>query len=492
MAKSDALRLMPREGQDGRNQGRSLELHVSGGGAVRGSFRPPGDKSIAHRAAMLGAICEGRSFISGYPDSEDCSSTARCLQALGAGLHRDGDTLVVSGCGLRGLGEPDDVLDAGNSGTTMRLLGGLVAGQSGLFVLTGDQSLRRRPMGRITQPLRAMGAMIDGRAGGTLAPLVIKGARSKLLRACRHPLPVASAQVKSCILLAGLYAEGTTVVVEPAPSRDHTERMLRLAGICVKGGATGDVREPACGDAAPDPPHARTDPLCTSGPAEIAIEGGQVPRPFELRIPGDPSSAAFFLAAAAVLPGSAVTARHVCVNPTRLGFLQAIARMGAGVTFEPVQDGGCEPVANIHIEHQDLVGIGIPPNAIPSMIDEIPLLAVVACLAKTPSSVSGAGELRVKETNRLAAIVRELSKMGARIEQAGDSLRIWPSRLRGARVSAGGDHRMAMALAVAGLAANGTTIIEGFDCVAISYRSFVDDLASLLGQRHFYEGTSYR
>ncbi|MEW6229050.1 MAG: 3-phosphoshikimate 1-carboxyvinyltransferase [Bacillota bacterium] len=491
MAKSDALRLVPQEGQDGTSQRRGLELHVSGGAVVRGSFRPPADKSIAHRTAMLAAICEGQSFISGYPDSEDCASTARCLRALGAGLHKDGDALVVSGRGLRGLREPEDVLDAGNSGTTMRLLSGLLAGQNGLFILTGDQSLRRRPMGRITQPLRAMGAKVDGRADGTLAPLVIRGAGREPLRACRHVLPVASAQVKSCILLAGLYAEGTTVVVEPAPSRDHTERMLRFVGVRVKGGATGDIRGPASGDSAPDPSHTGTEPLYTSGPAEISIEGGQAPRPFKLRIPGDPSSAAFFLAAAAVLPGSTVTAMHVCMNPTRLGFMRAIARMGAAVTFEPVPDGGCEPTANIHVEHQDLIGIDIPPDAVPSMIDEIPLLAVVACLAKTPSSVSGAGELRVKETDRLAAIVGELSKMGARIEQSGDSLRIWPSRLRGARVSARGDHRMAMALTVAGLAANGTTIIEGYDCVAVSYRSFADDLALLIGQRFSYEGTNY-
>ncbi|MFZ5925555.1 MAG: 3-phosphoshikimate 1-carboxyvinyltransferase, partial [Bacillota bacterium] len=330
-----------------------MELHVSGGAVVRGSFRPPGDKSISHRAAMLAAICEGQSFISGYPDSEDCASTARCLRALGVGLHKDGDTLVVSGRGLRGLREPEDVLDAGNSGTSIRLLSGLLAGQSGLFILTGDQSLRRRPMGRITQPLRAMGAKVDGRADGTLAPLVIRGAGREPLRACRHVLPVASAQVKSCILLAGLYAEGATVVVEPAPSRDHTERMLRFMGVDIQGGAPcgkqvggawlveGEATGCICGsgrsDPAAEPLRAGIEPLHMDGPSgispvEISIESGQVPRPFKLQIPGDPSSAAFFLAAAAVLPGSSVTAMRVCANPTRLGFIRAIARMGAAVT----------------------------------------------------------------------------------------------------------------------------------------------------------------
>ncbi len=436
--------------------GRALELHVSGGAVLNGSFRPPGDKSIAHRAAMLATICEGESLISGYPDGQDCSSTLDCLRALGADIRKEGDVVRVLGQGLRSLREPGDVLDAGNSGTTIRLISGILAGQDGLFVLTGDESLRRRPMARIVEPLRAMGARIDGRSAGALAPIVIRGAGRLPLQACHHELLVASAQVKSCILLAGLYAEGRTSVVEPAASRDHTERMLELAQVRVR-------RE------APD----------LAGPVRVSLEGGQAPRPFRLRIPGDPSSAAFFLAAAAMLPGSSVVAESVCVNPTRMGFIQALSRMGASVAIVEIDEGGCEPVADVRVEHRQLVGVDIPASLVPSMVDEIPLFAVVACLARTPSTVSGADELRVKETDRLAGIVEELSKMGARMEQSGGSLRIFPARLRGARVSARGDHRMAMALAVAGLAASGTTIVEGYECAAVSYRGFADDLAAL-------------
>lgn len=376
-------------------------------------------------------------------------------------MRKDGDSLIVSGRGLRSLEEPADVLDAGNSGTTMRLLAGILAGQDGLFVLTGDASLKRRPMGRVASPLRAMGATVDGRAGGTLAPLVIRGAGSAGLLALRHVLPVASAQVKSCILLAGLYADGETTVVEPAKSRDHTERLLRFAGVPVK-----EQRASASSDA-----------------WEVSVCGGQcggqAPRPFRLTIPGDPSSAAFLLAAAAALPGSSVTATGVCANPTRLGFIRVLADMGASVSVEPAHCGGPEPVADIRVEHRALVGVEIPPGAVPSMIDEVPIFAVLACAASTPSSIRGIGELRVKETDRVAAVVEELSKMGAHVSEDGDSLRIYPSRLHGARVSARGDHRMAMALAVAGLMASGTTVVEGWDSVSVSYPGFLAALHAL-------------
>ncbi len=434
-------------------------LRVEGGGIVlRGAFEPPGDKSIAHRAAMLAAICAGDSQVRNYPPGQDCASTLRCLRSLGVSVRKDGDSLIVSGRGLRSLEEPVDVLDAGNSGTTMRLLAGILAGQDGLFVLTGDASLRRRPMGRVAAPLRAMGARVDGRAGGTLAPLVIRGAGNAGLLAIRHVLPVASAQVKSCILLAGLYSDGETTVVEPARSRDHTERVLQFAGVPVK-----EQRASAGSDA-----------------REVSVCGGQAPRPFRLTIPGDPSSAAFLLAAAAALPGSSVTAMGVCANPTRLGFIRVLADMGASVSVEPARCDGPEPVADIRVEHRGhLVGVEIPPRAVPSMIDEVPMFAVLACAASTPSSIRGIDELRVKETDRVAAVVEELSKMGAHVSEDGDSLRIYPSRLHGARVSARGDHRMAMALAVAGLMASGTTVVEDWDSVSVSYPGFLAALHAL-------------
>jgi 5-enolpyruvylshikimate-3-phosphate synthase len=521
-------------------------LRVSGGGVVlRGSFEPPGDKSIAHRAAMLAAICPGDSEVRNYPSGQDCISTLRCLKTLGVRVCYDnGGLLVISGRGLRGLAEPMDVLDAGNSGTTMRLLAGILAGQEGLFVLTGDESLRRRPMARVAVPLRAMGAWVDGRAGGTLAPLVIRGAGDAGLRALRHVLPVASAQVKSCVLLAGLYSDGETTVVEPAWSRDHTERLLRFAGVPVKrkqtpagagrspvsavrgssdrhdgggdgcswasrnctdrgvsgvdGGRVGcEAGKRGCtGDSfrhtrrgSGDALHAVAAWPCGDGddqrdawrsPGEVTVCGGHPPHPFELTVPGDPSSAAFILAAAAALPGSSVTALDVCANPTRLGFVQVLARMGASVHLEPLPCDGPEPRAHIRVEHGGpLTGVDIPPAAVPSMIDEVPIFAVLACAASTPSSISGIAELKVKETDRVAAVVEELSKMGARISQADDSLRIHPSRLRGARVSARGDHRMAMALAVAGLIASGTTVVEGWEATRVSYPGFLSALRAL-------------
>lgn len=468
----------------GSATGSQPELWITGGATLRGSFEPPGDKSIAHRAAMLAAICEGDSIICNYPRSQDCASTLRCLQALGVGVREKVDSLVVSGRGLCGLQEPENVLDAGNSGTTMRLLAGILAGQNGLFVLTGDASLRRRPMGRITGPLRVMGAMVDGRAGGALAPLVIRGFGGTGLLARRHVLPVASAQVKSCILLAGLYTDGTTTVVEPAPSRDHTERLLEFAGVRVKKRLPGAGAASFPGMCSPDPPRAclpwAADVAGGGVAPEISVDGGQAPRPFRLVIPGDLSSAAFLLAAAAALPGSKATAVRVSANPTRLEFVRVLAGMGAQVSIEHVECNGPEPVADIHVEHSNLVGVHIPPEAVPSMIDEVPIFAVMACTASTPSSIHGIGELRVKETDRVAATIEELSRMGARVEQDGDSLRIQPSPLRGTRVSARGDHRMAMALAVAGLVASGTTVVEEWDCVSVSYPDFLGDLNSLI------------
>jgi 3-phosphoshikimate 1-carboxyvinyltransferase len=377
------------------------------------------------------------------------------MQALGATVERegpDGLRVRIAGKGLRGLSEPDDVLDAGNSGTTMRLLAGVLAGQDFFSALTGDASLRRRPMGRVVEPLSRMGANIWGRGGGRLAPLAIRGGK---LSGTDHTIPVASAQVKSCILLAGLFADGPTSVTEPARSRDHTELFLNYLGV----------------------------PVVTDGlRVTVGMPGApREPRPFELSVPGDPSSASFFLGAAAAIPDSQVTARRVLLNPTRAGFLSVLRRMGGDVRVDPCPADGPERCADVTVTHSRLRGFHIEASEVPALVDEIPLLAVIATCASEPSVIQGAGELRFKETDRIAAIVTGLGRMGARVEDRGDSLVVHPGPLRGAKVSSLGDHRMAMALAVAGLMAKGGSTIYDFDSVNISYPGFVEDLTAMCG-----------
>jgi 3-phosphoshikimate 1-carboxyvinyltransferase len=431
-----------------------VNLRVTPVARLAGEIEVPGDKSISHRAALLGALAEGRTEISGYLEGEDCLATIQAVRALGVEVTRKGEgRYLVDGNGLTGLTEPDDVIDCGNSGTSARLLLGVLAGQPFTTMLTGDDSLRRRPMGRVAEPLARMGAAVAGRDRGRRLPLAITGRRP--LRALAYRSPVASAQIKTALLLAGLWADGPVTVEEPAPSRDHTERMLAALG-------------------------ARLD----AAPGRVTVTPGARLIGQPIAVPGDISSAAFFLVAAAVAREARVTIRRVGVNPTRTGVLDVLAAMGARVEAAGASGGGGEPASDLLITNGSLLATEIAGgDLIPRLIDEIPVLAVAACLAEGSTRIRDAAELRVKESDRLAAIALELGKMGARITERPDGLEIaGGTRLTGARVRSGGDHRMAMALAVAGLVADGPTLIEDTACIATSFPGFVDTLNRLAGE----------
>ena len=404
---------------------------------------------------MLGALASGRSTVRRFLISEDTQSTLSCLRALGIDcrLEEEGQgvaTLAISGVGLRGLREPDDVLDAGNSGTTLRLISGILSGQPFLSVLTGDASLRSRPVDRVIEPLRLMGAQLQARDNDRLPPLTIRGGG---LRAIRYRLPVPSAQVKSAVLLAGLFAKEETIIEEPIATRDHTERMLRAMG--------ADVRR--------EGPGVRLDP-----PSELSA--------LDLEVPGDMSAAAFWLAAAAVHPDAEITLSKVGVNPTRAGLLDVLSRMGADIDIGEQRLAGEEPVADITVRGSQLEGIEVAGDMIPRLIDELPALAVAATFARGRTVVRDAAELRVKETDRIAAITTQLRLLGATIEERPDGFVIeGGGGLRGANVSGGGDHRLTMALAMAGLLAEGETVVEDEESVAVSYPNFWQDLAEVSG-----------
>jgi 3-phosphoshikimate 1-carboxyvinyltransferase len=418
---------------------------------LSGRVEVPGDKSVSHRAAILGALASGPTDIANYLEGEDCLRTLQILEALGVPVTRKGPgRYLISGGGIDGLQEPDHVLDAGNSGTAARLLIGVLAGQPFWSMLTGDDSLRRRPMGRVTEPLRQMGATIVGRQEGSRLPLAIRGARP--LRELTAKLPVASAQVKSALLLAGLYADGPVTVEEPARSRDHTERMLAEFGALTS----------------------------VDGTRITLVPGGKLcGRP--IRVPGDFSSAAFFLAAASLIPDSEVTVEGVGVNPTRTGLLDALEAMGA-VIARSSPEGAGEPVASLTARSSPLRGVSVGGELIPRIIDEIPILAVAASLAEGVTEVKDALELRIKESDRIRALVTELGKLGAEIEERDDGFRVrGRTHLRGAKVQSWGDHRMAMALIIAGLAAEGETVVEDADCIATSYPGFLATLQGLAG-----------
>ncbi len=417
---------------------------------LAGELGVPGDKSISHRALLFNALAEGTARVRGLGLGADVLATERCLRALGVCIEPDGpDGRLVHGVGLHGLQEPEDVLDAGNSGTTMRLLCGVLAGQSFLSVLTGDASLRRRPMGRVLDPLRAMGAQAWGRAGGTLAPLAIRGGP---LRPLDYALPVASAQLKSALLLAGLYADGQTHLHEPAASRDHTERLLRAQGVAL-----------------------RTEGL------DLHLVPPSAPlRPVDIDVPGDFSSAAFWLVAACIHPAARVTVRGVGMNPGRTGLLDVLGEMGARIAVANARDAGGEPVADLTAESSALHGVAIGGALIPRLLDEVPVLAVAMAVAEGPSRIDDAAELRVKESDRLHAVASELGRLGATVAERPDGLDFaGGSRLRGAPVTSHGDHRLAMALAVAGLVAEGETTIAAAESVAVSYPAFWEHLARL-------------
>lgn len=424
-------------------------LSVQPSGPLQGRLRVPGDKSISHRALMLAAIAEGETRIRGLLDARDVASTRRCLEQLGADIRDEGDAVLVRGAGLFGLGEPAGALDCGNSGTTMRLLAGILAGQPFTSRLAGDASLSRRPMDRVLDPLAAMGATV--RAEGGRPPLEITGRRP--LSAIAHVSPVASAQVKSCVLLAGLYADGRTQVTEPAPSRDHTERMLEAFGC----------------------------PVETLG-NRITVEGGHRLRGMDLTVPGDPSAAAFMAVAASVLPGSDVVLEGVGINPTRAGFLHVLAQMGADIELENTREEGGEPVADLHVRHAGLNGAHVDPAWVPSAIDEFPALFVAAAAATGETSVTGAAELRVKESDRISVMARALETLGVTVDERPDGLDVTGGEIRAGTVDAAGDHRCAMALAVAGLVADGPVVIQGAANIATSYPGFARDLRALAGQ----------
>jgi 3-phosphoshikimate 1-carboxyvinyltransferase len=428
-----------------------LTVRVPGEGvALTGKIQVPGDKSISHRALMLGAIAQGETRIQGLLLGEDPRSTAKCFQAMGVEVSAlEDEWVTVQGVGLGNLQEPRDVLDAGNSGTTLRLMLGLLASHPDrFFAVTGDSSLRSRPMGRVITPLQQMGATIWGRQGNTLAPLAVQG---QALKPTHYHSPIASAQVKSCVLLAGLLTDGPTTVTEPSLSRDHSERMLQAFG------ADLTVDQAAC-------------TVTVNGPATLK---GQT-----VIVPGDISSAAFWLVGAAITPGSELVIENVGINPTRTGILEALQAMNADITLENERLVTGEPVADLRVRYGQLRGATFSGDLIPRMIDEIPILAVAALFAEGPTVIKDAAELRVKESDRLAVMAAELNRMGGNITELPDGLEIAGglSTLQGATVDSFTDHRVGMSLAIAALRAQGTTVVQRAEAAAISYPTFLATL----------------
>ena len=426
-----------------------MELVVSPARRLRGRVRVPGDKSISHRAALIGALARGDTVIHNFLRADDCLHTVSCLRALGVGIEDEGSRLIVRGMGPRWRA-PMTPLDAGNSGTTMRLLAGILAGQPFQTELTGDASVRTRPMDRIVEPLSRMGARIVASGDGRFPPLRITGGS---LRGITYTLPVASAQVKSAVLLAGLLAEGPTTVVEPTPTRDHTERMLAAFGAPIR--RDGD---------------------------RVSVTAAAL-RGNEVRVCGDISSAAFLLAAAAAMPGSELTVEHVGLNPTRTGFLDVLRALGAEADVRQTGEDTGEPVGAVTVRGQRLRGVRIGGSLIPRVIDELPVLCVIATAAEGETVISDAAELRVKESDRIAVIARGLRALGGEVEERPDGLTVYGSRLHGGRVGSAGDHRIAMAFAVAGLLAGGPVTVEGAESIKVSFPEFGRVLQEVTGQK---------
>ena len=419
---------------------------------LSGGVEPPGDKSISHRYAMIAALAEGASELRHFAAAADCHSTLDCMKALGAGVKIDKDTVRLTGRGLRGLKSTRRALDAGNSGTTMRLLAGILAGQEFTSQLTGDASLQKRPMKRVVGPLRQMGADIRAREDN-FAPLEIRGGR---LHAIDFKMPMASAQVKSAVLLAGLFAEGETIVTEPARTRDHTELALEEFGAPIeKVGKTIRIQGLAAGNGAAKL-HARS-----------------------LDVPGDLSSAVFFIAAASLFPDSNLLIHNVGLNPTRTAILDVFASMGASLQMLSVRSAHGEIVGDLAVKGASLKGGVIEGEQIPLVIDELPMLAALGPYTEQGIEIRDAAELRVKESDRIAALAENLRRMGATVEERPDGLRVEgraAGKLRGAQIEPHGDHRIAMAFAVAALGADGATLIRAADCAAVSYPNFYEDL----------------
>ena len=422
----------------------TLAFHVQPGGALRGGLRVPGDKSISHRAIMLGSLAEGVTTITGFLEGEDCLATLKAFRAMG--VHIDGPQqgqVVAQGVGLRGLSAPKGPLDMGNSGTSMRLMSGLLAGQSFDTVLTGDASLTRRPMRRVIDPLTLMGARIETTATGS-APLHIHGGQR--LIGIDYPLPVASAQVKSCLLLAGLYARGVTRVTEPAPTRDHTERMLEGFGY----------------------------PLRRESERTVALAGGGRLQGTVIDVPADISSAAFFLVGASIAPGSDLLLEHVGVNPTRTGVIDILRLMGANIEVLNPRLAGGEPVADLRVRHAPLRGIRIPEALVPLAIDEFPALFIAAACAEGVTVLTGAAELRVKESDRIQVMADGLNTLGIAAGPTSDGIVIQGGALSGGTLASHGDHRIAMSFAIAALRASGPITIEDCANVNTSFPGFVN------------------
>ena len=428
-----------------------MEFLLQPGGRVSGSLRVPGDKSISHRSIMLGALAEGVTEIEGFLEGEDALSTINAFRAMGVRIDGpEGGRVRVHGVGLHGLKAPAGPLDMGNSGTSMRLLAGLLAGQSFSAEMIGDVSLSKRPMERVAKPLRLMGARVDTQEGGR-PPLRVTGGA---LQGIHYDLPMASAQVKSCLLLAGLYAEGETSVTEPAPTRDHTERMLAGFGY----------------------------PVERRGEATVAVRSGGKLTATAIDVPDDISSATFFLVAAAITPGSELTLTHVGINPTRIGVIHILQQMGADLTVANQREVGGEPVADLHIRYAPLKGIEIPEDQVPLAIDEFPALFIAAACAEGVTVLRGAEELRVKESDRIQVMADGLATLGIKAEPTPDGIVIAGGQLGGGTVRSHHDHRIAMSFAVASLRANAPIHIENCDNVATSFPNFVE-LAQRAGLR---------
>ncbi|KRG12471.1 3-phosphoshikimate 1-carboxyvinyltransferase [Lederbergia galactosidilytica] len=425
-----------------------METHKTNIVPLKGIVQVPGDKSISHRSIMLGSIATGKTSVHGLLTGDDCLHTIECFKQLGVNIHRDGEYVEIEGKGLAGLTEPNDILDVGNSGTTIRLMLGILSSLPFHTVIKGDSSIAKRPMDRVSNPLRKMGAKIDGRHDGSLTPLAVRGGK---LSGIDYTSPVASAQVKSAILLAGLFAEGVTSVIEPEASRDHTERMIRAFG--------GEV---------------------TTTGLKKSIHGQQQLKGTTITVPGDISSAAFFLVAGSIVPGSQIKLKNVGVNPTRSGILDILRAMGANITLDHLDDQVMEPYADLTVSASTLRGVTIEGDMIPRLIDEIPILALAATQAEGTTIIKDAAELKVKETNRIDTVVEELKKMGAKIEATADGMIIYgKSDLHGANVNSHGDHRIGMMLAIASCLTHEKVEIQDKEAITISYPGFFQQLKAL-------------
>ncbi len=433
-----------------------MKLILSKSSKIRGEIKVGGDKSITHRGLIVGSIAEGITILKGYSTCDDCMATMEIMKKLGINILKNKATIRIEGKGLHGLKEPSNVLDCKNSGTSMRLLSGLLSGQNFFSVLTGDSSLLKRPMKRIIEPLTLMGAKISGRENDQFAPLTIKGEN---LKAIDYESKVASAQVKSAILLASLYAEGNSSITEPAQSRDHTERILNLYGTKIE-----------------------------SSRNKITLKEKNKLIAKDLTIPGDISSAAFFLVLASIIKGSRLLIKNVGINPTRTGILEVLKSMDADISVKNQRNKNYEPVADLLVKASKLKSIKISGKIIPKVIDELPILAVAATQAEGTTEIKDAQELRVKETDRIYAIAAGLKKMGAKVEEKPDGLIIeGPTKLKGNICESFDDHRIGMALAIAGVLAEGKTQILESECIDVSFPEFTSILRRICGADYVYE-----